>query len=370
VSGALDGIRVVELGDDSGAYAGRLLAGLGAEVARVVAPVGLTVRGWNVDPDPVVQAYLHRGKVPVELPTAKGHRTRRLAQLIDAADIVLESGAPDVLEQLGLPGEDDCLRREDLIRVRVTPWGIEGDDAMRPSSDIVSSAAGGFLTLAGWPDRAPTRAYGDQSWRMGSLYAAVGAMLAVLARDRDGAGQQVDVVVTEAVATALENSLQYADLEGVIRRRSGPGYEEAGSGVYSCADGYLYVMVGRLSTAQGWQNLTAWLREAGAVGADELSSDEWADYEFRKTLYAQERFRKVFEDFASRFAKADIYAAAQRRGIAICPINNPNDLLASEHLNARGFFEAGPDGARHVGAPFRMSGTPWAIAEQKREVPV
>ncbi|TCJ21962.1 hypothetical protein E0W80_15185 [Microbacterium sp. PI-1] len=360
MTGPLSHLRIVEIGDDSGAYAGRLFAGFGADVVRLTAPAGLTVRGWQIDPDPVVQDFLHRGKHTLPLPSDPAYRVRRIAQVIDAADILIESGAPDVLEQLGLTEDDPSIQRADLIRVRVTPWGTGSDLALMPGSDLISSAAGGFLTLGGWPDRAPTRAFGDQSLRMASLHAAVGAMLAVLARDRDGQGQEVEVGVTESVATALENSLQYADLEDVIRRRTGPGYQEAGSGVYSCQDGFLYVMVGRLSTAQGWQNLTAWLREEGVDGADELSSDEWADYEFRKSSYAKDRFREVFERFASRWAKADLYVQAQRRGIAICPINSPDDLLASEHLNARGFFTDGPDGVRHVGAPFRMSVTPWS----------
>lgn len=366
MTGPLAHLRVLEVGDDSGAYAGRLFAGFGAEVIRAMLPVGFTVRDGQIDPDVIVQDYLHRGKTEIELPADPELRGSVLAQLIDEADVLLESGAPDVLEQFGISPNDAVLAREELVRVRVSPWGIEGEGAMLPGSDLINSAAGGFLSLGGFPDSAPTRAYGDQAWRMASLYAATGAMLAILARDRDGLGQQVEVNTTEAVATALENALQYADLESVVRKRMGPGYQEAGSGVYACGDGYLYVMVGRLSTAQGWQNLAALLREEAVEGAEELSSDEWAEYEFRKTPYAQERFREVFESFAARYEKAELYALAQHRGIAICPINTPDDLLASEHLNARDFFTPSKHG-QHVGPPFRLSATPWSLPTESED---
>ncbi len=355
---ALGHLVVVEIGDDSGAYAGRLFAGLGARVTRVEVPDGVV--GAQVDPDLVVQDFLHRGKARVGLPTERAERTARLAELIAGADVLLESGRPDLLARLGLADDDPALTRADLVRTRVSPWGLDGDRAMDPSSDLVCSASGGFLSLGGWPDRAPTRAFGDQSWRMASLYAAVGAMLALVERDRSGLGQQVAVSAEESVATALENALQYSDLEGVVRTRTGAGYNEAGTGVYACADGYLYVMVGRLSTAQGWQNLLQWLDEAGAEGAAVLGEPQWQDHAFRRTDEAQATFREIFERFAAQRPKAEAYVEAQRRGIAMCPINSPDDLLANEHLIARGFFVE--DGGRTVvGAPYRLSATPWAL---------
>src|SRR5690606_4466173 len=106
------------------------------------------------------------------------------------------------------------------------------------------------------------------------------------------------VSAQEAVGTALENALQYFDLEGTVRGRTGAGYSEAGSGVYKCGDGYVYVMVGRLSTAQGWSNLLDWLDEVGAAGADELRAPQWSEYAYRRTPEAQRRFREIFEAFA------------------------------------------------------------------------
>ncbi|WP_224744570.1 CoA transferase [Microcella indica] len=360
MTAALAHLRVVEIGDDSGAYAGRLLAGLGAEVVRARVPQSAAPDSWSVDPDPVVQDFLHRGKAEVMLPAEESNRSAAIAELLRGADITIESGSTDVLATLGLDLDHPALADPELIRTRISPWGIQSERAGTPATDLISSAAGGFLALGGWPDRAPTRAYGDQSLRMASLYAAVGALLAVRARAISGSGQQVEVSVQESVATALENALQYSDLEGVVRRRVGAGYQEAGTGVYACSDGFVYVMVGRLSTAQGWVNLLDWLDEAGVPGTAGLRTTEWTDHEYRKSAAAQAEFRRIFESFAADRSKADLYVEAQRRNIAVCPVNSPQDLLASEHLNARDFFVTA-DRRRSVGAPFRLSATPWSL---------
>lgn len=360
MSGALAGLRVLELGDDSGAYAARLYAGLGARVVRARLPENLIPHGWNVDPDPIVQGYLHRGKLEVMLPAEPSARIDALATLIADADLTIESGSPDALTDFGLAPGHPAREHRELVRARISPWGVEGMRAHDPASDLVCSAAGGFLALGGWPDRAPTRAFGDQSLRMASLYAAVGSLLALRARRDSGAGQEVRVTVQESVATALENALQFYDLEGVVRRRVGAGYQEAGTGVYACADGFAYVMVGRLSTAKGWTNLLDWMDEAGIADARRLREPGWTDHEYRKSAEAQAEFRRIFESFAAERTKADLYVEAQRRNIAVCPVNSPDDLIASEHLAARDFFVY-EEGRRLVGAPYRLSATPWSL---------
>jgi benzylsuccinate CoA-transferase BbsE subunit len=365
--GPLTHLRVLEVGDDTGAYAGKVLAELGADVLRIELPTELDRSDLNVDPDPVVQNFLHRSKRETGLAGDREHWPIALASLIAGVDLLLESGPPDLLARMGLPDDDGSLMRKDLVRTRVTPFGLVGEHSADPATDLICSASAGFLSLGGWPDRAPTRAFGDQSWRMASLHAAFGSMLALLEREASGEGQQVEVSAQEAVATALENALQYYDLEGVVRRRVGAGYNEAGSGVYRCADGFVYLMVGRLSTAQGWANLLDWFEEVGTIGAGALRLPEWSEHEFRQTPEARTRFTEVFERFSANRTKSSLYVEAQRRGIAICPINSATDLLQNEHLLARGFFVEN-DGAVEVGAPYRLSVTPWERGPRVLEV--
>jgi benzylsuccinate CoA-transferase BbsE subunit len=346
-------LTVVEIADDAGAYVGKLLGDFGADVVRVEprpAPAGW----WSMDPDEAVGRFLHHPKRRVSLGVDDPAGRSRLAALLAGADVVVESGQPNALEAWGATAEQVLPDRPDLVWVRITPFGVDGPRAGQAGSDLVCAALGGFLNLAGYPDAAPTRAYGDQSLRMAGLHAAVGAALALLDRAGTGRGQLVDVAIQESVATALENALQFFDLEGVVRNRTGQGYREAGTGVFACRDGLVYLMAGRLSTKIGWQRLTAWMVEAEVAGAEQLLRPEWSDTAYRATPAAEQTFREIFEDFASRWAASDLYRECQERSIVLCPVSTPEQLLGSEHLRARGFF-AGDDTGPFVGPPFRIT---------------
>lgn len=149
--GALSHLRVVEVSDDIGAYAGKLFAELGASVVRVSTTVLDPLKTLQIDPDPFVQDFLHRSKHQVELPADPGSRTDVLARLIERADVLREAGPPDLLERLGVPAEHPCLMSSSLVRTRITPYGIEGDRAKDPASDLVCSASAGFLSLGAGP---------------------------------------------------------------------------------------------------------------------------------------------------------------------------------------------------------------------------
>jgi benzylsuccinate CoA-transferase BbsE subunit len=357
--GPLHGIRVVEVADDLGSYAGKLLAELGADVVRV-APNRLLRAGMHVDPDVVVQRFLTRSRPSVALADDLAAALDELEQLFGDADVVLEAGPSGLLARLGIDDADVRLRHPGLVWVRVCPFDSSGPASSAPASDLTCSATGGFLGLGGWPDRAPTRAFGDQCWRMASLYAAAGTLLALIEREGSGIGQLVSVSADEAAATALENSLQFFALEGTVRRRVGPGYAEAGSGIYACADGWVYLMAGRLSTRRGWANLLDWMDEADTPGVAALRANRWADQDFRRHQEAQDEFRQVFERFTAALSKADLYHEGQTRSIAIAPVNTPADLIVNDHLAARGFF-VDYRGQRVCGPPYRLSVTPWQI---------
>jgi benzylsuccinate CoA-transferase BbsE subunit len=353
VNDLLADLKVLEFADDAGAYVGKLLADAGADVTRVE-PTTLPFGWWSVDPDAAADRFLHRTKHRLPLRLDEPADRRRLTELLARADVVVESGHPRSLRDYGLQAEAELVHRPGLIWVRITPFGTDGPLADRLGSDLVCAAVGGFLALAGYPDTEPVRAYGDQALRMAALHAAVGVALALVDRESTGHGQLVDVAIQEAVATALENSLQFYDLEQVVRNRTGQGYAEAGSGVFACRDGLVYLMAGRLSTKAGWQNLITWMISAGVPAADELLQPQWQDHAFRALPHAEQTFRAIFERFAAGWPAADLYHEAQQRGIVLCPVSSPAQLVGNEQLMARGFFTADGEEA-FVGPPFRLA---------------
>jgi benzylsuccinate CoA-transferase BbsE subunit len=357
----LGGVRVVDLTSDLGRLPGRLLADLGADVIRVRTPrTGLDPqRGPQIDmgnnttlgADYIVATL---GQRIEQLDPAEPAGARRLAELLDGADMLITDQAP---RQPGEQEPDLGRGRPALVHVAISPYGLDGPYADRPATDLTLLAAGGLLNLAGQPDRAPVRPAGDLASFASGLHATVGALIALLERKNSGQGQIVDVSAQQAVAHSLENAIQYADLEGVVRGRTA-GNPEAGNGLFRCHDGWIYLVAGVGGTPLGWPGLLAWLEESGTDTTD-LASSRWQDADWRRTPEAAARFRELFEAFTSGRAKAELYESGQRHRVSLAPVATPADLLASPQLADRGFFRTVSAADRQItvpGAPYRFDG--------------
>lgn len=357
----LGGVRVVDLTGDLGWLPGRLLADLGADVVRVRTPrTGLDPRrgphievgnGVALGADYVVATL---GQRVEQLDPAEPAGARRLAALLDGADMLITEEAP---RRLGEWGPDLARERPGLVHVVITPYGLDGPYADRPATDLTLLAAGGLLNLAGEPDRAPVQPAGGLAGFASGLHATVGALIALLERQDSGKGQVVDVSAQQAVAHSLENAIQYADLEGVVRGRTA-GKPEAGNGLFRCRDGWIYLVAGVGGTPLGWPGLLAWLDEFG-IDTTDLAEGRWQDPSWRRTPEAAATFRELFETFTSGHAKAELYESGQRHRVSLAPVATPADLLASPQLVEREFFRTVPAGNLQItvpGAPYRFDG--------------
>lgn len=356
----LAGIRVVEVADELAAYAGRLLADLGADVVRIVGPGGdpLARREPFVDtPSGPASAYpwfVNHGKRVLELDHTTIEGRQVFAAQLDAADVLLETPrssllaeAPELLASVG----------SGLIHVRISPFGSSGPWSQFAADDLTLLAAGGLLALGGYPDAEPVAVHGDQSLVAASIFGAVATLIALIDRLDDRAGGTVEVSAQEAVIQALEDAIPEYDLTGRVRRRAGDRPREAGSGIFPCADGWVSMIAGRLGTATAWAALVDWLIEAGTPGASELARPPWNEFRYRRTPEAIARFGDVFGAFAASRARADLYVEAQRRSIALSPVNTLEDVLDDIQLEDRGFFGLAQIDA--LGRPVRFPGRPY-----------
>jgi benzylsuccinate CoA-transferase BbsE subunit len=358
----LSDLRVVDLTGDLGWLPGRLLADLGAEVVRVRTPrTGLDPRrgpdveiadGVTLGADYLVATL---GQRVEQFDPAEPAGARRLAELLDGADLLLTDQAPEQLAEWA-PVLD--RERPRLVHVAISPYGLDGPYAERPATDLTLLAAGGLLNLAGQPDRAPVHAAGGLAGFAGGLHATVGALIALLERNDSGEGQLVDVSAQQAVTHSLENAIQYADLQGFVRGRTAGTPTEAGDGLFRCQDGWIYLVAGLGGTPLGWPGLLSWLEEYG-IDTTDLASDRWQDRDWRRSLEAATSFRELFEAFTSAHPKAELYESGQRHRVSLAPVATPSDLLANPQLVERGFFRTVPAGDRRItvpGAPYRFDG--------------
>ncbi|WP_189186343.1 CoA transferase [Streptomyces albiflavescens] len=358
----LDGVRVIDLSTRLGAYAGRLFADLGADVIRVEPPGGVPER--TVPPlvggvTSLSFAFTEAGKRSVVLDLDDPVDAARLEDLLGTAQMLLTSEGPGRLRELVLHPDDVTARHPRLVHLSISPFGLTGPWADRPAGDLTLLAAGGLLTLAGDPDLAPVRAWGEQTSVIAGVHGAAAALMALLALEDTERGQVVDVSAQEAIAHSLENAVQYFDLEGVVRHRAGAGPAEAGTGLFACADGWIYLVGGLGGLPLAWEAISQWLEDNGVEDAEQLREPRWRERDWRRGEQGIAVFRTLFERFAAQRTKQELYEDGQRRGISIAPVSTPHDLLSNPQLTERGFFRKLAVGDRTLafpGPPYRFAG--------------
>jgi benzylsuccinate CoA-transferase BbsE subunit len=358
--GPLTGLRVVDLTDELGAYASRLFADLGADVVRVKRPRQTPATERCVDP---FARFNNAGKRSLTIDLERPDGVAILHRLLDRSDIFIQGMDPAWARAHDLDPETLSIRSPRLIVVALTPLGWDHSDVAVPDDDLTVLAAGGLLNLGGYPDAEPVAAYGRQSHVAASLFGAVGALISVLDRERTGRARWIDISAQECVAQALEDSVATFDLTGHVRVRLGSEPREAGTGIYACADGYVAMVAGRLGTTKAWHTLVAWLVDLHIPGADALTEPAWSTLTHRQLPSSIETFGEVFDRFTSQRTRQELYEEAQRRQIALSPVNDIDAVVADPQLAARGFFVAVDDPSldrqiRYPGPPYRLSVTP------------
>ena len=255
---ALAGLNVIDLSQRFSHYSGKLFADMGADVILVEKPgSGCALRaeapfiGDRADPEfSIPFFYFNTSKrgVTLDLDHAEGRALFRT--LASRADLVIEDRVPGELDALGLGYDTLAKLRPSLVMTSLTPFGRNGPYAHYAADDLTLLAMGGFLNMMGYPDAAPTQAFGNQAYAMGNMFAAVGSMLAVLGAQTSGEGQHVDISIQECVVMALENAAQFYDLEKRVRTRFAGSQRQAGTGIFECADGSVYIFAGGMECQQ------------------------------------------------------------------------------------------------------------------------
>ena len=371
----LSGLKVLDLTDERGLLAGRMLADLGADVVQVEPPTGSSAR----DRAPLTgttswfwEAYAAgKRSVVADLGTSEGQQlVRRLAAV---ADVLLTTWLPEEAHARGLGSGDLQTLNPRLVQVAVTPFGQDGPKAQYADSDLVLWAAGGPLEPHRDGDRPPLRISVPQAYLHAAADAAAGALLALAARDRTGRGQLVDVSAQASLGVAtlarvLADPVGHPDASFVAVAK---GTDQSGSGSgtstqlkkWSCKDGLveLHLAMGP-ATGAFTNNFFAWMRDEGGCD-DALAAVDWrrvpellASGELRdEDLSAARRATKAF---LATHDKAEILEAAVRYRLLCIGICDVGDIAASAQLEARDFFAEVRPGVRVPGSYARVTGAP------------
>jgi crotonobetainyl-CoA:carnitine CoA-transferase CaiB-like acyl-CoA transferase len=370
-TGPLDGIRVLELTDQSADYCGRLLAGLGADVVKAEPTEGSSARaiGPFLDDRPDDDASLAFWADNVGKRSVMAANDAEILELMAGADVFVHTLRPTEAVERGFTYETLSDGQPDLIVCAVTPFGQSGPWADYLADDLVLMALGGSMAGCGYGagadgvyDTPPIAAQGDQAWRTAATYAAI-AVLAGLAwrGDADDSGdssrgQFIDVSAHECSASMTEWHLMSYLCSGEIYRRFPHPTLMAADGrqIAALTPDFLgpHVFTKMLE-----------MLEADEV-AGPLSDPAFADPRHRSKNYGE--VWRALKRLAAKHDAEELYRLGQGAGLPWGVIRAPDEVLDDAHLAARGHFVAvaHPELDRSVtypGAPFIASGSPWVM---------
>ncbi len=360
-------LRVLDLAGREGAYCGRLLADLGADVVKVEPPGGdltRTLPPFVADqPDPDGSVWwlalnANKRSIVCDLATEVGRKLFR--GLVLGADVLVESFAPGHLTSLGLDDATLWTWNDRLIHTAITPYGSEGPLATVPASDLEVTAMSGALWLAGEPDGRPVRTSLPQSGYWAGMYGAVGTLLAALARPAAGGGQRVDVSAQASMATVHAPAPLWWDVAREDHGRTGPfllGRSIVGAmfrNVWPCKDGYVsFALQGGPIGRHTGRMLAQWMAARGDL-PPEISAVDWDSWDPR-TLTQEDvaRLEGSIAPFFLRLTKAEFFAGSVERNMLGYPVSTTEDIAADAQLAVRGFWQELP---RDDGPSLRFPG--------------
>lgn len=379
-TGPLAGLRVVELGSFiAGPYGGQLLADLGADVIKVEPPgSGDSMRAWGVetvDGKSLWWPVIGRNKRSVTLDLRRPEGQDLARRLALGADVLLENFRPGTLEGWGLDPEDLRRERPGLVVARVSGFGQTGPYSGRAGFASVAEAMGGLRNLTGYPDRPPTRVGLSIGDSLAGLFATIGVLAALYARDggkqEHRGGQTVDVAITDSVLALLESVLTEHSATGAIRQRVGTALPNlAPSNLYPTADAS-WVIIG--ANADG-----PFRRLADAMGRKDLATDpRYATHRARGER--QQELDEVVAAWTRTRPRDELLDLLAAEGVPAGPVYDAADVAADPHFRERGAVVDVPTeefGALAMqGIAPRLSATPgsirWAgprLGQHNREV--
>ncbi|MGE0821833.1 MAG: CaiB/BaiF CoA transferase family protein [Candidatus Binatia bacterium] len=387
--------RVLDLTTERGLLCGQILGDLGADVIKVEPPGGSPARQlgpfYQDQPHPDRSLYwwaYNRNKrsITLNLETKEGRAL--LQRLATTAHFFIESDNPGSLAERGCGFADLAAINPALVYVSITPFGQDGPKAHYADSDLVILAAGGPLVLSGDEDRPPVRVSVPQGYAHASGQAAAAALIAHHERQRSGHGQHVDVSAQQAVIQATQSSI----LAGPLGERD---FERLAGGVkmgplnvrlvWPAKDGYVS-MAFLFGSAIGHfsRRLMEWVCEEGFCDTETRDKD-WVAFGrvflgAPEDLAEYDRLVGIVSTFSKSKTKAELLHGALTRGLLIAPILTTEEVLQSEQLAAREYWQSLPHPelnhtvgypgpfAKFSVSPIRYRRRPPTIGEHNREV--
>ncbi|HEY8156680.1 MAG TPA: CoA transferase [Myxococcota bacterium] len=352
VAGPLSGILVVDLTRVlAGPFCTMVLADLGARVIKIEAPgTGDDARriGPFVDGRSAYFLSLNRGKESLALDLRSDADRSLFERLLARADVLAENFRPGVMQRLGYGWEGLGARYPRLVMASLSGFGQTGPYAQRPSYDVIAQAMGGIMSLTGQPGAGPTRVGTSTGDITAGLFAAIGILAALSARERSGRGARIDVSMLDAQVATLENAIVRFFASGEVPGPLGTRHPSiAPFQALATGDGFIVVAAG---------NDALFAKLCRALERPELAqAQEFASNELR-TRSADALARRLEEALAAH-GSAWWLEKLGAAGVPCGPVNDIAQVAADPQVAARNMLVSVAGSALRVaGNPVKLSG--------------
>jgi crotonobetainyl-CoA:carnitine CoA-transferase CaiB-like acyl-CoA transferase len=355
----LGGLRVVDFSHFiAGPVCTMILADLGADVIKIENAVvnGDALRTFQPQVKGESAAFLwaNRNKRSVALDLNNQAACDVARDLIATADVVVENFSATVMKRFGLDYASVSATNPKLVYCSISAYGRTGPLADRNGFDPVVQAESGFMALNGDPDRDPLRT-GPAVMDMSTGMMASNAVLAALmAREKTGKGQQVEVALFDVATTMLGfHAMNYLVSRRVPLRFGNNSRDTAPMGVVKAADGPIYLAIAND-------------RLFRRLATDVLDRGDLADQpEFRTNSDRTSNREQLFSVLNGIFATQgrDHWLRKMRAvGVPAGAVRELPDAMASEEIAARGSITRIPHPklgeVPNIASPIRLEGTP------------
>jgi len=347
--GPLSGVKVLDISTViAGPLSSTLLGDLGAEVLKVELPgVGDHLRQLppHKNGKSLWSKVANRNKRGITLDLRRPDGVSLFERLLPRYDVLVENFRPGTLDAWGLGMQRLTQLRPDLIVLRVTGFGQTGPYRNRPGFARIFEAMSGFVNLCGDRDGPPMYPGFPVSDALTGLFGAYAIAAALLHRDRNGEGQEIDLSATEAMFRVLDFMAIEYDQLGVVRGRQGNlNAYSAPSDVYVTLDGKWVALAVSAPTV--------FRRLALAMDRTDLLEDE--DFNTNAArIRNRERIEQITRQWFGARSMQDVESVLRRHEVSFSPIYDIRDIFSDPHFADRNMIIPVVDATL---GPLRMQG--------------
>jgi crotonobetainyl-CoA:carnitine CoA-transferase CaiB-like acyl-CoA transferase len=332
-----------------------LLADMGADVIKIETPEHgdeSRYQGTVIDGESRYFVGMNRNKKGMTLNLKSEEGKEIFRRLAEKSDVVVENFRPGVMGNFGLDYGNLVKINPGIVYCGITGFGKEGPHALRPAFDFIAQGVSGFMSVTGFPDREPVRTGIPISDSVAGIYAAFGILVALIARQKTGKGQEVQTSLVDAMISILSFAADPYLSSGKLPERYGNDHPVSSPyGTFKSLDGYINIAP---------SGDPMWERLARALGIQELLDDPRLQTNDDRRLH-RPSLNKIINEIIGKRTTAQWIEYLNKEGVPCGPINDLAQTFEDPQVRHQEMLlEIGqPTGkVKILGFPVKMSRTP------------